>query len=150
MARIDLREGASPGTPGAGYVRLYADEDGQLHVVADDGTDGIVSMETTSGEATGYSGHWAHTAIAGTAITVIPDGTGDVGTVGTFIYAIYDNATAASSGGVVTLTPGGGAVSILSDGTNTCQMTCAANGSVTVARSAGTSTFKLTLWGTWI
>jgi len=97
----------------------------------------------------GYFGSWAHNAVANTAITIIPDGTGDMTAVGSFVYTVKDNTASTTGGGVVVLNPGGAAVTLLSDGTDTCQITCAANGSVTIARSAGTHTFSVSIWGTW-
>jgi len=106
---------------------------------------------TTTGNAanSGFYGAWSHNAIANTAITIIPNGTGDVASVGTFVYTVKDNTAATTSGGVVVLNPNGGAVSLLSDGTDTLQITCAADGSVTIARSAGSHTFSVSIWGTW-
>ena len=69
--------------------------------------------------------------------------------VGTFVFTVKDNTSATTNGGVVVLNPGGGAISLLSDGTDTLQITCAADGSVTIARSAGTHTFAVSIWGTW-
>lgn len=105
----------------------------------------------TTGNATqtGFYGAWAHNAIANTAITIIPNGTGDVASVGTFVFTVKDNTSATTNGGVVVLNPNGGAISLLSDGTDTLQITCAADGSVTIARSAGTHTFTVSIWGTW-
>jgi hypothetical protein len=42
MARIDIKEGASPGTPGVGYGRIYVDTSGNLHLINDIGVDGII------------------------------------------------------------------------------------------------------------
>lgn len=107
---------------------------------------------TTTGNATntGYYGHWNHSAVAGSAITVIPNATGDVTEIATFVYAVAEVTGTGTGGGTVTVTPGGGAVTLYSDGTDTLQITCAADGSVTVQRSAGTDTFKVSLWGTWL
>lgn len=111
----------------------------------------VLKRGTTTGNATqsGYYGSWAHNAVSNTSITIIPNGTGDVASVGTFLFSAKDNTSGTTNGGVVVLNPGGGAVSLLSDSTDTLQITCAADGSVTIARSAGTHTFSVSIWGSW-
>lgn len=111
----------------------------------------VLKRGTTTGNATqsGYYGSWAHNAVSNTSITIIPNGTGDVASVGTFLFSVKDNTSGTTNGGVVVLNPGGGAVSLLSDSTDTLQITCAADGSVTIARSAGTHTFSVSIWGSW-
>jgi hypothetical protein len=106
---------------------------------------------TATGNAAnnGYFGHWNHDAVSNSALTIIPNATGDVTYVGTFMFSVYDNTNATSNGGTVTLNPGGGAVTLLSDGTDILQITCAADGSVTIIRSAGTHTFRVAIWGVW-
>mgnify|MGYP000916056320 FL=1 len=111
----------------------------------------VLYRGTTTGNATqfGFYGAWSFNAVSNTAITIIPNGTGDVASVGTFLFSVKDNTSSTTNGGVVVLNPGGGAISLLSDGTDTVQITCAADGSVTIARSAGTHTFSVSIWGTW-
>jgi len=88
-------------------------------------------------------------ALAGTAQTFIPDGTKDATRGITFLYFVYAITGQDSAGGVATLVPGG-SWTLYNDGTDAVTVTCNANGSVTVARSAGADTFDVALMGVWL
>jgi hypothetical protein len=101
------------------------------------------------GTVCGHSAMWSKSAIAGSAFTIIANGTGDVTEAITIQYSAAEITGTYVGGGVVTLEPGE-ISNIVSDGTSVLTLTCAADGSVTIARSAGTDTFKFTAWMVWI
>jgi hypothetical protein len=101
------------------------------------------------GTVCGHSAMWSKSAIAGSAFTIIADGAGDVTEAITVQYSAAEITGTYVGGGVVTLEPGETS-NIVSDGTSVLTLTCAADGSVTIARSAGTDTFKFTAWMVWI
>jgi hypothetical protein len=49
MSIIDLGKSAFPGAPAAGFSRIYADTDGALHVVLDNGTDIQLGISVNNG-----------------------------------------------------------------------------------------------------
>lgn len=98
---------------------------------------------------TGYYGHWSHSAVADTALTVIPNATGDVTELLTCMYTVAEVTGTDVGGGVAVLAPGESTV-VCSDATNTLTLAVAADGSVTVQRTAGTDTFKVSLLMNWI
>ena len=53
-----------------------------------------------------------------------------------------------SYGGIVYLEPSD-SFAINTDGTNALTLACAADGSVTIQRTAGTDTYKVMLWMVW-
>lgn len=97
----------------------------------------------------GYSGHWTWSGVDGTARTVIPNGTGDVTEVATFLYAVSAVTAGDAMGGTVVLEPSD-SFELYDDGTDALTLAVAADGSVTVQRTAGADTFKVSLWGTWL
>lgn len=102
-----------------------------------------------SGSAVGHMAFWSGTAIDGTAQTIIANGTGDVTKVITLQYTSAEITGTDVSGGVVVLEPGD-TFTVLTDITNTLTLTCAADGSVTIARSAGTDTYKFAATMVWL
>lgn len=110
----------------------------------------LVRGRTTGNAAnTGYWGHWNYSAVADTAITVIPNAAGDVTELLTCMYAVAEVTGTDTGGGVVSLAPSE-SYNICSDATNILTLAVAADGSVTVQRTAGTDTYKVSLWMTWI
>lgn len=92
--------------------------------------------------------------VDGTARTVIPDGAGDVLYGVMPIWAVRHSGGTTqggsySTGGTGLLTPGN-TLDIYSSGGNILQLQVAANGSVTVQRTAGTGTYKVTLLLQWL
>jgi hypothetical protein len=88
--------------------------------------------------------------VVGTPVTIISNATGDVavGISGTFV--ISDGA-GGSNGGVITLTAPSANFDLFTDGgTNVCQLQVAADGSVTVQRTAGTRTYAVSLNLVWL
>ena len=98
----------------------------------------------------GYFGVWSASGVDDTPETIIANGTGDVSASLTLIYAVQ-NETSGASGGSVNLVPNT-SYNIYSDtdATNVLTLTCAADGSVTVARTAGAHTYSIILWGVWL
>lgn len=96
--------------------------------------------------------HWKYDGLDGTARTIIPDGAGDVQyivfCVG-FVVRASDGTVVASNTAGAGIIPGG-AVFLYNTGGNTVTLTCAANGSLTVARTGGAFTYKVGLWLLWL
>lgn len=93
---------------------------------------------------------WSDTGIGAGGSTIIANGAGDVTKVITVMYAVSEEAGADTGGGTVTLEPTPDSFAVCSDGTNICTLTCNADGSVTIARSAGAETYSASLWMVWI
>lgn len=99
----------------------------------------------------GYCAFWTYPDVAGAAITVIPNGAGDV--TGFFwarfvlVESAGGTATSTTIGG---LAPGAGAYTLYTDGVETFTLTVAVNGAVTVIRTAGAETADIALWMVWI
>jgi len=94
--------------------------------------------------------YWEYNGVDGTARTVIPNGAGDV------LYQLIAQYVVRDSGGGVKfssthvgLTPGN-STNIYDDGVDICTLAVAADGSVTVQRTAGAATFKVALWLLWL
>lgn len=96
----------------------------------------------------GYCATWGYNGVAGTALTVIANGAGDV-TEGIAVQYVASEVTGTDTGGGVAYLEPGDSWNICSDATNVLTLACAADGSVTVQRTAGTDTFKVTLWMVW-
>ena len=103
---------------------------GKLH--AHDGTGGMLFVTKTG--------------VSTTAVTLIANGTGDVTQALSAQVVVSDGTTGV--GGTITLAPGG--YSDVVAGTLTARFSCAADGSVTVKRQAGTGTAKVSLLGVWL
>jgi hypothetical protein len=91
--------------------------------------------------------------VDGTARTVLADGAGDVlySIVGMFTVRASDGGL--SSGNVTAnlgLSSGTDLYNPSGAGTNVCRLLTAANGSVTVQRTAGALTYKVALWLLWL
>jgi hypothetical protein len=97
----------------------------------------------------GYFGFWTWNDLDNTARTVIPNGTGDVVGILNVFYAVNESGggTSAGHGSAV---PGGAVLTIYTDGVDTFDLTVAADGSVTVARTAGASTADISLFMCWV
>lgn len=123
---------------------------------------GINSWYALANYWLGYEGNtWARiygdgfltrkiTGIDGTATTVYANGTGDVTLVLSGTFTISDGAGNVA-GGVITATAPGANFNLYDDGgTNTCQLQVAADGSVTVIRTAGARTYACNLNLNWM
>jgi hypothetical protein len=87
--------------------------------------------------------------VVGTAVTIIADGVGDVTLVLSGTFTVSDGAGNVA-GGVITATAPSGTFNLYDDGgTNTLKLQIAANGAVTVQRTAGSRTYSVTLNLTW-
>jgi len=108
-----------------------------------------VTNYTTFGEIyfRGHTGLNLYT-ITDVAITVIPDSIGDVVAILTVIYAVSESAGGVS-GGTATIVPTG-SVDLYDDGTDVLTLAVAANGTVTLQRTAGAATFNVSLNMVWI
>ena len=102
-------------------------------------------IETTG---PGKCAAWGYNGVDGTARTIIANGTGDV-TEGITVQYVASEVTGTDSyGGIVYLEPSD-SFAINTDGTNALTLACAADGSVTIQRTAGTDTYKVMLWMVW-
>jgi hypothetical protein len=140
--------------PSANVLTLEANAAVTMTVPAT-GTAAILDVDNafkgaiTGGNAsTGRFGSWGGSAVSGSTV-VIASGASAVNSVITINYAVRENTSTDTGGGTVVLVPGGGAVNLYNDGTYSCAVTCAANGSVTVA-ATGARTFFVSLWMVWI
>ncbi len=112
--------------------------------LAGDTMTGALQIADTNGRAKSWTG----TSIS-TAQTIIANGTGDVTEIITIQYAAAEITGTQTGGGIIALEPSD-SFDIIDDGTNVLTVSCAADGSVTIARSAGTDTFKVSLWMVWL
>ncbi len=92
--------------------------------------------------------HWEYDGVDGTARTVILNGAGDVVYVLTVLYAVRVS-NGEYAGAEQTVAPGN-SITLYSFGGDTCTLAVAADGSVTVQRTAGALTYKVALWLLWI
>lgn len=141
---VELEDDAGNSQVASENVTLWAD--------ASTGVESPLIRETTypAGSAgPGYRGFWTWNDVDNTARTVIPNGAGDVTGILTVTYAVSESG-GGTSGGTTTATPGGGAVNLYTDGVDTFTLTVAADGSVTVVRSAGAATADIVLNMVWI
>lgn len=114
-----------------------------------------ISTTTPQGLLHGHNGTGGFlfvtkTAVGSTAVTLIPDGTGDVVRGLNFLALVR-----ASSGGVQApytagsaITPGS-SFNIYINGSDICALSVSAAGAVTVARTGGTLTYDVALWLIW-
>jgi len=95
----------------------------------------------------GYCGFWTGDDVDDNAQTVIPNGTGDVGAMLWCAY-IANEVGGGVDGGTATVTPGNTA-DLYDDGTDVLTLAVAADGSVTISRTAGAASFDVMLWMVW-
>lgn len=88
------------------------------------------------------------TSIGASAVTIIADGSGDV-TQGIAVTGIILESAGGSGAISVGIKPGA-VGTVYNDGVDICNVTVSVGGAVTIARSAGSSTFTVGLWLTWI
>lgn len=88
---------------------------------------------------------------SGTAVTVIPNGTGDVTSALMATY-VTKPSSGTPQGGIFNaiVAPGDSARGLFSDGGDAATLTVAADGSVTVQRASGTLTYTIALHLMWI
>lgn len=145
------------GSAAGSYLGLFTIDNGTL--TQDERVrvnhDGKVGIGTTSpqGLLHGHDGvggflHWSHSAVAGSAITIIPNGTGDVVHRARIAFVVKPS-TGSAVGGDTDL-PNSTSSNLYNTGSDTLVITCNADGSVTVQRTAGTLTYALTLWILWL
>lgn len=97
----------------------------------------------------GYAGFWTWDGVTDTSITVIPNGAGDVTGIIQINYAVLEVTGGGTSAGTANVTPGNTA-NIYTDGTDTLTVSVAADGSVTISRTAGSDTFQVSLLMNWV
>lgn len=92
--------------------------------------------------------YWEYDGVAGVAIEIIPNGAGDV------VYVLFGmSVVRASDGGTGTVSGGttpGNSYNPYDVGGDTLTLAVAADGSVTVQRTAGALTYKVALWLIWL
>lgn len=130
-------------TATAGTIQSAA----QVAAVATDNTNATRNYalrETTypAAGAVGYRELWSQTAIAGTSLVVLA--AGRITEAVTIQYTAAEITGAVVSGGIAVLEPSD-TLDILSDGTSILTLTVSAGGELSIARSAGTDTFKAVL-----
>lgn len=147
-------QAADPAAPGANRGRLYLRDDGEgnTQICVRFNTGDIVVLaeqgQLVAGEGSVSSCRfWEYDGVDGTPRTVIADGTGDVTEILTVIYSVVDS-DGETSGGMTTVEPGDS--KNIYDKLATLSLAVAADGSVTVQRTAGSVTFKVALWLVWI
>jgi len=93
--------------------------------------------------------HWDYDGVDGTARTVIADGAGDVAHASQtfFVIRASNNSRAAGTSGL--LVPDS-THDLWNSGTDILVLAVAANGAMTVQRTAGSLTYKVALWVLWI
>lgn len=152
-ATIDWRFLANGG--GFSEFSIYEAATERMRVAA--GGNVMIGAGAPQGKLHGYNSiagflHWEYDGVDGTARTIIPDGAGDVqyGLIAAG-YMLRDSAgtvTGTTTAGAP-IAPGG-AVFLYNTGGNALTLACAANGSVTVQRTAGALTYKVALWLLWL
>lgn len=126
-----------------------------------DGFVGVMNTTVPKGMIHGYdtlSGciKWEADAVAGTLVNVIPNGAGDVvyGIVGMYAVRSSGGTTRGGNfaGAAATLVTPGNVQELynVGPGTDVLQIQVAADGSVGVIRTAGTLTYKVSLWVHWL
>jgi len=126
--------------------RLMITPVGNVLIMGDPGYERGPILQVKSGP--GEHGIRGFDAVAG-AQTVISNGAGDVLYILRVSWVIRDSA-GNTNDGVTSLTPGNSANLYDDGGTNTCTIAVAANGSVTVQRTAGARTYKIMLDMIWL
>jgi hypothetical protein len=124
-------------------VRQYIDSAGDI---------GIGVGTSPEGRLHGYDAisgfkHWEYDGLDGTSRTIISNGTGDV------LYNLFGMYNFRDSGGSVassTFSVANGGSTGLAVGANTVTVAVAATGAVTVSRTAGANTIKVSFWLLWL
>lgn len=126
------------------------DPEGAAQIIMREEEGGLRLYTNVAASGIGGVKDWNRGAIVGTPITVVSNGSNDVTLAlsGTFVASDGAGNTA---GGVITKTAPSGTFNLYDDGgTNTCQLQVAADGSVTVVRTAGSRTYAVGLRLVWI
>lgn len=97
-----------------------------------------------------YGAFWTRRDVDGTAVPVVPNGTGDVTAILRVMYVIELIAGGNTLAGEITALTGGGAVDLYNAGGEQFTITVAADGSVSVVRAAGADSANIGLWMIWI
>ncbi len=143
----------SDGALGGGLILAGVTGIATPHIYIDIGGNVGINRSEPQGRLHGYdtiSGflHWEYDGVDGTARTVIPNAAGDVVYVLTVLYAIRVS-NGEYAGAEQTVAPGN-SITLYSFGGDTCTLAVAADGTVTVQRTAGALTYKVALWLLWI
>jgi len=93
--------------------------------------------------------HWEYNGLAGVAQTIIPNAAGDV-TEMIYVQSVVTEVTGAGREGHTSWVEPGGSQIIYDDGVDTVTLSVAAAGNVTIVRTAGADTFRVSLWLMWI
>jgi hypothetical protein len=117
-----------------GFIGNMIAPQGQLHL--HDGTMGGMYVSKTG--------------IVGSAVTIIPNGAGDVVRGIKIIGTAYETVTPSAYQVDKWITPGGSTTIDSVPGGQTLTLACAADGSVTVQRTAGTATWSVGLQLVWL
>jgi len=107
----------------------------------------LVADSVPQWSAPGHSGFWHLTGVDDTPVEIVADGSDDVSGIATVMYAVEESASG-TSGSTATVTPGN-TLNLYNDGVDTLDMDCDADGSVAVQRTAGSSTFEVSIFMIW-
>lgn len=105
-------------------------------------------QNTHIGAQGGYGGFIALNNVAGVAMPVVPNGARDVAVLLTVLYAVSESAGGTSGGSATVLN--NSSVVLYTDGVDTLTLAVAADGSVTLQRTAGAATFDVSMWMAWL
>lgn len=125
---------------------------GTRYRIRDGGSGSFLELFDNSGG--GRCGLWSGTINSGSAATIIPDGTGDI-TAGVLFNVMVRNTTDGnftdSSAWEGELAPGAsGDVYTKDAGANRVSLSVSAGGALTIQRAAGTKTYSVCGWFTWV
>lgn len=96
----------------------------------------------------GHTAFFRQGAVVGTTVVIIPDGGDDVVTA-CYIWGIVNNSVPQTPG-IFRQMANNSTFDVTSDsGTNNLRFTVAANGQLSVARTAGTATWDIAVWIIW-
>jgi hypothetical protein len=115
---------------------------------------GLMAVSAPRGMIHGYdtvSGlmKYEFDGVTGTAQTLILDGAGDVLYVAAALFVVRDSSGVTYQGTTTGIAPSG-TYNLVADGSNTLQLQVAANGSVTVQRTLGSRTYKVSILLIWL
>jgi len=111
-------------------------------------TANVGAFTTGNDNTPAYGGYRMANDVAGVAVTIITNATGDV-TVGLQAMYFVSESGGGTSGGMATV-PNGGSADLYDDGTDVLTLAVAADGSTTLQRTAGATTFDVSLWLVWV